>query len=147
MTEDELLNSDYAKEQAEISKKRALETSKTLKPSEEVWAVVNGLEMLTAETIAILIQRGQEWHDKNRLGEKMFCRDDGYKFILYPKELAQVTGYGIRKAQIILAVVRATLGVDEGRDVTVKEFCDQFKYNEEDFRKALKHVNPDYSED
>ena len=147
MTQEELLNSPYALEQAEISKKRALETSKTLKPSEEVWAVVNGLEMLTAETIAILIQRGQEWHDKNRLGEKMFCRDDGYKFILYPKELAQVTGYGIRKAQIILAVIRATLGVDEGRDVTVKEFCDQFKYNEEDFRKALKHVDPNYSED
>jgi hypothetical protein len=147
MTEEELLNSDYAKEQAEISKKRALETSKTLKPSEEVWAVVNGLEMLTAETIAILIQRGQEWHDKNRLGERNFCRDDGYKFILYPNELAQVTGYGIRKAQKMLAVIRATLGVDEGRDVTVKEFCDQFKYNEEDFRKALRYVDPNYSED
>ena len=147
MTEQELLNSPYALEQAEISKKRALETSKTLKPSEEVWAVVNGLEMLTAETIAILIQRGQEWHDKNRLGEKSFCRDDGYKFILYSNELAQILGCGIRKAQMLLAVVRASLGIVEDRDVTVKEFCDQFKYNEEDFRKALKHVDPDYSED
>jgi hypothetical protein len=147
MTEEELLNSPYALEQAEISKKRARETAKTLKPSEEVWSVVNGLEMLTAETIAILIQRGQEWHDKNRLGEKMFCRDDGYKFILYSNELAQILGCGIRKAQKLLAIVRATLGIVEDRDVTVKEFCDQFKYNEDDFRKALKHADPDYNED
>ena len=147
MTEDELLNSDYAKEQAEISKKKALKTAAKLKPSDEVWAVVNGLEFLTAETIAILTQRGQEWHDENPLGEKMYCRNDGYQFVIHSHEVQQLYKCGIRKAQEMLAIVRAAVGKDDNSYVSIKEFCKIIKEDEEDFRRALKYLDPDFSTD
>ena len=73
MTEEELLNSDYAKEQAEISKKRARETSEELKPSDEVYAFIGDIAFLTPESIETLKQRGQKFHDDNRLGEARPC--------------------------------------------------------------------------
>jgi len=146
MTEEELLNSPFALAQAEKSKKKARKTAAKLKPSNEVW-VVNGLEFLTAETIAILTQRGQEWHDENPLGEKMYCRNDGYQFIIHSHEVQQLYNCGIRKAQDMLAAVRAVVGKDEGSYVSVKEFCKIIKEDEEDFRKALKYLDPNFSPD
>ncbi len=145
MTEDELLNSDYAKEQAEISKKRARETSKELKPWPEVLVVANGLEFLTAETIAIMIQRGQEFHDENRLGEVCPCRDDGYQFVLWTNQLEMMYGVTEDTARGMIREIRKSLGIKNRKHITVKEYCKITGYDEEDFRKALKHLKPDFS--
>ena len=147
MTEEELLNSDYAKEQAEISKKRARETSQELKPWPKVLAVANGLEFLTAETIAIMIQRGQEFHDENRLGEASPCRDDGYQFILFTNQLEMMYGVTDDTARGMIREIRRSLGIKNRKYVTVKEYCKITGYDEEDFRKALKHLKPDLSRD
>ena len=147
MTEDELLNSDYAKEQAEISKKRARETAANLKPWPEVKVVANGLEFLTAETIAILIERGQKWHDKNPLGEPAPCRDDGYQFILFTNQLEMMFGVCEDTAQDMVKAIRDSKGIINRKQITVKEFCDSTGFDEEDFRKALKHLKPDLSRD
>jgi hypothetical protein len=147
MTEDELLNSEYAKEQAEISKKRARETAAELKPWDEIEAVVGDIVYLTPESIELLKQRGQEFHDENRLGEKMACRDDGFKFFITSKEAAALLGKHIRTAQEILRTNRQALGKGKNDLVTVKEFCKLNNLPEEETRKALKHFEPDFSID
>jgi hypothetical protein len=148
MTEEELLNSDYAKEQAEISKKRARETSQELKPweDEEVF-FIGDIEYLTEKGIELLKQRGQEFHDKNRLGEKRFCRDDGYKFVIESWEVAALIRRDKRTAQKILAAMRQTLGRGKNEPVTVKEFAELHHHKEEDIRKALKFIDPNYGKD
>jgi hypothetical protein len=147
MTEEELLNSPFALEQAEISKKRARETSEALKPWPEILAVIGDIEFLTPASIELLKQRGQTFHDKNRLGEKMACRDDGYKFIITPKEAAILTGIHLRTAQEVLKAMRLTLGKGKKDPVTVKEFCDLTHLPEEDTRKALRFIKPGFSDD
>ncbi|HEX6428120.1 MAG TPA: hypothetical protein VF008_10560 [Niastella sp.] len=147
MTEDELLNSDYAKEQAEISKKRARETAVALKPWDEIVTVIGDINYLTAESIEILKQRGQEFHDENRLGEKMFCRDDGYKFFITSKEVAALLGKHIRTAQEILQANRLALGKGKNDHVTIKEFCKLNHLPEEDTRNALKYIDPGFNTD
>lgn len=148
MTQEELFNTPKARAQAEKSKAKARETVATLKPSEEVWAVINGLEYLTEETIAILKQRGQEWHDEWPIGEPHFKTDDEkYQFVIHSNQVAEMYGCGIRKAQDMLAVVRATVGKDEGSFVSVKEFCFVHKEDEEDFRRALRDIQPDFGID
>jgi hypothetical protein len=147
MTEEELFNTPYARAQAEKSKKKAAETAATLQPSADVWAVVNGLEYLTAETIEILKQRGQEWHDKWPLGEPHYSRNDGYQFVIHSNQISEIYGCGIRKAQDMLAVVRQTVGKEEGSFVSVKEFCFVHKEDEEDFRRALRDIQPDFKID
>ena len=144
MTEEELLNSDYAKAQAEKSKKRARKTAAKLKPSKEVWAVVGDIEYLTPESIEILKKRGQEWHDKNRLGEKMACRDDGWQFVIDSYEVAALLRRDIRTAQEILQANRLSLGKRKNDHVTVKEFCDLNHLPEEETREALKRIKPDF---
>ena len=147
MTEEELLNSPYALEQAEISKQRARETAAKLKPWPKVLVVVNGLEWLTAETIAIITQRGQEFHDENRLGEPAPCRDDGYQFILFTNQLEMMFGVTEDTAQTMIRDIRKALGIKNRKQVTVKEYCKITGFDEEDFRKALKHIKPDLSRD
>jgi hypothetical protein len=145
MTEQELLNSPYALEQAEISKKRARETAAELKPWPEVLVVANGLEFLTAETITIITQRGQEFHDENRLGEPMPCRDDGYQFVLWKNQVEMMFGVTEDTAQGMIREIRKALGIKNRKQITVKEFCKITGFDEEDFRKALKHLKPDFS--
>jgi hypothetical protein len=143
MTEEELFNTPFAKANAEKNKKKAAKTAATLKPSAKVWAVVNGLELLTPESIEILKQRGQEWHDKWPLGEPQYSRNDGYQFVIHSNQVAEIYDCDIRKAQEMLVVVRAAVGKEKGSFVSVKEFCKIFKEDEEDFRRALRDIKPD----
>lgn len=143
MTEEELLSSPYALEQAEKSKKKALRSAAKFKPSKQVWAVIEGLEWLTAETIAILTERGQRWHDKHRLGEPMYSRDDGYQFVIHVHEIMQLYNTKERTAQRMLAAVRKSIGKNPKSFVTVKEWCSTVERDEEDFRKALRAIQPD----
>ena len=148
MTQEELFNTPEARAQAEKSKKKARETAALLKPSEEVWAVINGLEYLTEETIEILKQRGQEWHDTWPIGEPHFKSDDDrYQFVIHSNQVAEMYKCGVRKAQEMLAAVRLSIGKDEGSFVSVKEFCFVHKENEEDFRRALRGIEQDFSID
>jgi len=144
MTEAELFNSPQAKAQAAKSKKEALKSIAELKPSEEVWAVVNGLEMLTAETITILTQRAMEWFDRWPLGEPMYSRNDGYQFVIHTNQVMELLEISDRKAQDLLMVARKTLGKDPNGYVSVKEFCHLNKLDEEDVRKALREIKPDW---
>ena len=148
MTEEELFNTPEARAQAEKSKKKARKTAANLKPSAEVWAVVNGLEYLTEETIEILKQRGQQWHDTWPIGEP-HCKSDeeGYQFVIHSNQVAELYKCGIRKAQDMLAAVRLAIGKDEGSFVSVKEFCFIHKEDEEDFRRALRGIQQDFSID
>ena len=148
MSEDELLNSDYAKEQAEISKKRARETAAELKPWDEIEAVIGDINYLTAESIEILKQRGQAFHDNNRLGEARLCpASEDFQFIIYSNQVAAITGRSLRTAQKILKANRLALGKGKNDPVTVKEFCALTHLPEEETRKALKHLDPEYSSD
>ncbi|AEV98201.1 hypothetical protein A4D02_35230 [Niastella koreensis] len=148
MTREELFNTPEARAQAEKSKKKARETAATLEPSAEVWAVINGLEYLTEETIEILKQRGQEWHDEWPIGEPHYKSDDEkYQFVIHSNQVAEMYDCGIRKAQEMLAIVRATVGKNEGSFVSVKEFCFVHKEDEEDFRRALRDIQPDFGID
>jgi len=144
MTENELFNTPHARAQAEKKKKEALETAATVKPSEEVWAVINGLELFTAETIAILTQRGQEWHDKWPIGEPMYSRNDGYQFVIHANQVAILCQCSIRHAQDLLKETRAFIGKPEKSFVSVKEFCHMYHHDEEDFRRALRDIKPDF---
>lgn len=146
MTPEELFKTPEARAQAEKSKKKARKTAAQLIPSAEVWAVVNGLEYLTEETIEILKQRGQEWHDTWPIGEPHYkCDDDHYQFVIHSNQVAEMYKCGIRKAQEMLAVVRLAIGKDEGSFVSVKEFCFVHKEDEEDFRRALRSIQQDFS--
>ncbi len=148
MTQEELFNTPEARAQAEKSKKKARKTAAKLKPSAEVWAVINGLEYLTEETIEILKQRGQEWHDKWPIGEPHYKSDeDGYQFVIHSNQVAEMYKCRIRKAQEMLAAVRLAIGKDEGSFVSVKEFCFIHKEDEEDFRRALRSIQQDFSID
>jgi len=145
MTENELFNTPHAKAQAEKKKKKALETAATVKPSKEVWAVINGLEIFTPETIAILTQRGQEWHDKWPIGEPHYSRNDGYQFVIHANQVAILCKCSIRHAQELLKETRKFIGKDDDVYVSVKEFCSMYKHDEEDFRRALRDIEPDFS--
>ena len=147
MTEEELLNSDYAKEQAEISKKRARETSGELKPSDEVYAVVGDIQFLTPESIEILKQRGQKFHDDNRLGEPRPCADNGYQFLIYPNQIKELIGCSDSTVYRIQCDIRLSLGKEKGDYITVHEFCKLTHLPEEETRKALKHIGPDFTKD
>ena len=145
MTEQELFNTPQAKAQAAKSKKRALQSIAELKPSEEVYAVVNGLEMLTAETITILTQRAMAWFDRWPLGEPRYSRNDGYQFVIHTNQIMEMLGCSISKAQDMLRDTRMTLGKkDKNAYISVKEFCWMFEYDEEDFRRALRDIKPDW---
>lgn len=147
MTEEELLNSPYALEQAEISKKRARETSKALKPWKKVLAVVGDIEFLTHASIELLKQRGQKFHDDNRLGEPMPCRDDGYQFIIYSNQIKQLIGCSDSTVYRIQSEIRLSLGKEKGDYITVHEFCELTRLPEEETRKALKYIAPDFTKD
>jgi hypothetical protein len=134
----------YALANAAMHKKRALKSARKLKPTAEVWAVVNGLEYLTPETIKILTQRGQQWHDAWPIGEPMASRRDNYQFVIHSNQVAEMLQISIRKAQDLLAACRLALGKDENGYVSVKEFCHLQKFDEEDFRKALNCIAPDF---
>jgi hypothetical protein len=142
---EDIFNTPHALAQAEESKKRARETAAMLKPSDEVWAVVGDIQYLTPESIEILKQRGQSWHDENRLGEPRYSRNDGYQFVIHSNQVAALLGRNIRTAQEILQANRLALGKGKNDYITVKEFCDLNHLPEEETRKALKHIQPDFS--
>jgi hydrogenase maturation factor len=148
MTEEELLNSPYALEQAEISKKRARETAEELKPSDKVYAVIGDIEFLTTASIELLKQRGQKFHDDNRLGEKRPCRnDDGYQFLIFPNQIKELIGCSDSTVYRIQTDIRLTLGKEKGDYITVHEFCKLTNLPEEETRKALKFISPDFTKD
>ena len=144
MEMEELFKTPHAKANAEKNKKRAAESAATLKPSKEVWAVVNGLEYLTAETIEILKQRAQEWFDLWPLGEPQYKRDDGYQFVIHTNQVADLLQINIRTAQELLQVTRRLLGKSENSYVSVKEFCKMNEFDEEDVRRALRDIEPNF---
>src|SRR5690349_7790453 len=90
MTEYEFLNSDDPNNQLEKSKKRALQSIAKLKPSKEVWTVVNGIEYVTAETLEILKRRAMEWFDRYPHGEPMFSRNKDHQFIIHPNQVMKL---------------------------------------------------------
>lgn len=145
MRDEEKFNTPWARAQAEKSKKKAAESAANLKPSNEVYAIVNGLEYLTPETIKILTQRGQEWFDEWPIGEPMYSRNDGYQFVIHSNQVAQLLGIPLRTAQEILQAYRIVLGKDKNDYVSVKEFCKLNKQDEDDCRRALRDIKPDYS--
>lgn len=147
MTEQELFNTPQAKAQAAKSKKKAARSATKLKPSDEVYAVINGLEYLTPETIKILKQRAQEWFDEWPLGEPMYCRNDGYQFVIHANQVAQLFQISLRQAQDVLQANRITLGKGSNDYVSVKEFCKLNKQDEEDCRRALRDIPKNYSSD
>lgn len=140
-------NTPYARGLAEENKKKAARSAARLKPANEVWAVVNGLEYLTTETIEILKQRAQEWFDEWPLGEPMYCRRDGYQFVIHTNQVAILLGIPIRTAQEILQANRIVLGKKKNDYVSVKEFCKLNNQDEEDCRRALHDIRPDDSID
>ncbi|WP_205508753.1 hypothetical protein [Longitalea arenae] len=144
MKVEDMFNTPEARAIAEKNKKKALKSAARLKPSKKVWAVVNGLEYLTAETIAILTQRGQEWFDEWPLGEPMYSRNDGYQFVIHANQVAQLLDIPIRTAQELLKVTRQLLGKAENRYVSVKEFCKINELDEEDARRALRDIPPNF---
>jgi hypothetical protein len=147
MRDEEKFNSPEARAIAEKNKKKAAESAASLKPSNEVYAVVNGLEYLTPETIEILKQRGQEWFDTWPIGEPMYSRNDGYQFVIHSNQVAELLGIPIRTAQEILQANRMVLGKNKNDYVSVKEFCKLNGQDEEDCRFALRGIQPDFSID
>jgi hypothetical protein len=147
MTLQEKFNTPEARAQAEKNKEKAKRSAAGLKPSNEVYAIVNGLEYLTPETIKILKQRAAEWFDEWPYGEPMYSRNDGYQFVIHSNQVAELIGIPIRTAQEILQANRILLGKKKNDYVSVKEFCKLNAQDEEDCRKALRHIKPDYSID
>jgi hypothetical protein len=127
---EDMFKTPYALANAAMHKKRALKSARKLKPTGEVWAVVNGLEYLTPETIKIITQRGQQWYDKWPIGEPMYSRRDNYQFVIHSNQVAEMLQISIRKAQDLLAACRLALGKDENGYVSVKEFCHLQKFGE-----------------
>ncbi len=140
----EFLNSPEARAQAEKSKQQALKSIATLKPTKRTFTI-NGLEYLTAETIEILKQRAMEWFDENPFGEPMYSRNDGYQFVIHTNQLMRILEISESTAQLLLRICRKVLGKVGRAYVSVKEFCKLNYFDEEDFRKALRGVEPDLS--
>lgn len=147
MRDEVKFNTPEARAVAEKNKRRAAQSAAALKPSTEAYAIVNGLEYLTAETIEILKQRAQEWFDEWPIGEPMYSRNDGYQFIIHSNQVAQLIGIPIRTAQEILKANRILLGKSKNDYVSVKEFCKLNGQDEEDCRRALRDIKPDFSID
>lgn len=42
---------------------------------------------------------------------------------IYPKDVARITGMGIRKAQRLLRIIRFTYSKQKHQYITIKEFC------------------------
>jgi hypothetical protein len=145
MTREELFNTPHARETAEKSKKRAAEFAAVLKPSKKIWAVVNGLEYLTPETLDILKQRGQDWHDTWPIGEPHYSRSDGYQFVIHTNQVRDLLQIQLRTAQDLLKVTRKVLGKPKKSYVSVKEFCFVNKLPEDEVRKSLSKIPPDFS--
>src|ERR1044072_511259 len=140
MSEQEIFNTPHAKALAAKNKEIAARSAVRLKPSDGVYAVINGLEYLTPETIEILKQRAQEWFDEWPLGEPMYCRNDGYQFVIHANQVAQLFQISLRQAQEVLQANRISLGKDSTDYVSVKEFCKLNKQDEEDCRRALRDI-------
>jgi hypothetical protein len=143
-TKEDLFKTPYALANAAMHKKRALRSARKLKPSGEVWAVVNGLEYLTPETIKIITQRGQEWHDKWPIGEPMYSRNDGYQFVIHTNQIMELLNIQLRTAQEVLATTRQALGKPKKSYVSVKEFCFINHLPEDETREALRKIQPDF---
>jgi hypothetical protein len=141
----EFFNTPEARAQAEKSKKKALESIAKMVPTDEPYFIVDGLPYLTAEGIEILKQRAMEWFDEYPLGEPMYSRKDKYQYAIHSNQVAELLGCGIRNAQKILAAIRASLGKDKNEVVSVKEFCKFNKRDEDDIRRALLDITPNYS--
>jgi hypothetical protein len=144
-TPQDMFKTPYALANAAKNKKRARRSARELKPSGEVWAVVNGLEYLTPETIKILTQRGQQWHDKWPLGEPMYSRNDGYQFVIHTNQIMDLLNIQLRTAQDLLAVTRESLGKPKKSYVSVKEFCFINHLPEDEVREALRKIKPDFA--
>ncbi|SIO49263.1 hypothetical protein [Chitinophaga niabensis] len=52
-----------------------------------------------------------------------FFKKPTQRVVVYPKDVAEFTGKGIRAAQRMLAVMRKALGKHKKAIITVREFC------------------------
>ncbi len=59
------------------------------------------------------------------------------RMIIYPKDIQLINGKTDRHARGILVRIRHHLGKEKFQPVTVKEFCEYMKLNEEEVRKYI----------
>lgn len=127
----------------ERSKKKAAVSAATLNPLNEVQVIIGDIEYLTAASLAILRQRGQEWHDKWPQGEPYINADEGCsKTDLYYNQLAGYLTTDMQLAKNILMVAANVLGLNAEDAVTVKQFCHLFNCNEYEVRPVIQSIPP-----
>lgn len=129
--------------QFDKGKRKAAFTAASLIPSNEVLLIVGDLEVLTPQSLAILKQRGQEWHEKYPLGEPYFSQK-GELINIYPNQLATLLRIELDIAKHLVMVAQKVLGKDENVYVTVNEFSHLFNLNEEEIRATIELIPPDF---
>ena len=82
--------------------------------------------------LSALKAKAKEWQKLYPQGEPIY----GITFI-EPKQVAAILTIHLRTAQIELQIIREVLGKKKKSNVSVKEFCFIYNYDEEDFLKAL----------
>ena len=65
-------------------------------------------------------------------------RRDLERRILYSKDIEIYTGRSARTARRFMRIARRKLGKDQRDMVSIKEFCQLFKFDEEEFRSSLR---------
>lgn len=113
-----------------------------LPPTEEE-DMINGLNLghpvteLIVEYNALIIWRE---NPPDPRGWKMFCRVPPYFIHVSTKDLALATGYHYKTVQRAKKLAHEKLGLKERADVTVDEFCKEFKYTQDDIDKVHQNL-------
>jgi hypothetical protein len=140
----EIFDNNFQAPPHERSKKKAAVSAAALNPLNEVQLIIGDIEYLTAGSLAILKQRGQEWYDKYPQGEPYINTNEGCsKIDLYNNQLAGYLKTDVPLAKNILMSASNVLGLNEDDAVTVKQFCHLFNCKEEDVRPVIQSIKPD----
>jgi hypothetical protein len=139
-------DNDFKKSQHERSKKKAALSAATLTPLDNGWVPTGDIEYLTAESLAILKQRGQEWYDKWPQGEP-YLNETGekIKIDIYINQVAELLKTEVHIAKNILMVAAKVLGIDARDAVTVKQFCHLFNCKESAICPVIQNISPELS--
>lgn len=69
-----------------------------------------------------------------------FFKKPTQRVVVYPKDVAEFTGKGIRAAQRILAAIRIALGKQKRSIITVREFCMYWEILESEWWNRMSQV-------
>ncbi len=63
-----------------------------------------------------------------------------FRLVIYPQDVAEITGRSLRNARALLQELRTELGKKAREFVTIKEFCNFFNFPEDQVRNFVQRI-------